>query len=332
MKKNNDLISIVIPCYNSEKFISKCLDSVIRQDYSNIEIVVVNDGSTDSSLDIIKSYDDKRIIIVDKKNEGSWQARIDGIKKTSGSYITFVDSDDIVTETFISELYQNIIDNNSDISICGFDRISSSSNKVLANEMISFNKTIELIDDINQIPLINTSNWNKLYKKELFKDVLEYKVKSRTCEDLILNMFAYFNAQKISFIPKVLYHYYVNDNSIINSLSSNDIESIEDAFAGLRKYSEDNHKDFLACIDFMALIHLGFSLTSRIYQSKSVDRKRNIKDITKYVRQNYPLYKKMKTNSMKLNIIRLVFNLHLTYAFITFYTFVIKTVKIDIKW
>ena len=68
MKKNNDLISIIIPCYNSEKYLARCLDSVIKQNYKNIEIIIVNDGSSDSSLDIIKSYKDSRIIIVDKKN------------------------------------------------------------------------------------------------------------------------------------------------------------------------------------------------------------------------------------------------------------------------
>ncbi|MBQ7240902.1 MAG: glycosyltransferase family 2 protein [Bacilli bacterium] len=332
MKKNNDLISIIIPCYNSEKYLARCLDSVIKQNYKNIEIIIVNDGSSDSSLDIIKSYKDSRIIIVDKKNEGSWQARIDGIKKSTGKYISFVDSDDVVSKSFIKNLYSSIIKNVSDISICGFDRISLNNDKVLSKEMISFIDSIKLFDDINQVPLINTSNWNKLYKRELFNDVFDYKVSSRTCEDLILNMFAYFNTCKISFVSNVLYHYYVNDNSIMNTLSSSDIKSIEESFLNLRVYAEKNNKMFLPCIDFMAVIHLGISLTSRIYKSKDLNRRMLIKDICNNIRNNHKLYKKFKTNNLKLNIIKLVFRLRLTYLFVAVYSFVISTLKIEIKW
>ena len=329
MKKTNSLISIVVPCYKSEEYIERCLNSLLEQDYNNIEIVVVNDGSPDDSLKKVKSFKDSRIVIIDKKNEGAWKARLDGIKKAKGEYITFVDSDDYVTKDFVSKLYNSIIENNSDISVCGFDRISSHTNKVLCNEMIAFDDTIDIYKNIDRVPLINTSNWNKLFKKELFKDVLDYKVNSRLCEDLVLNMFAYFNAKTISFIPEVLYHYYVNDNSVVNTLNANDIESIEETFINLRKSSPEG---LLPCIDFMAIIHLGFSLTSRIYQSKDKNRRKLIKGIVNNIRTNYPLYNKFKANGFKLKIIKLVFKLHLVYAFVAFYSFVINTLKIDIKW
>ena len=98
-------LSIIIPCYNTEKYINKCLDSVLNSTLKDIEVIIINDGSKDSTLDIIKSYKDKRIIIIDKENDGVAMARNDGIKKATGEYITFIDSDDYIEPTMYEEMY-----------------------------------------------------------------------------------------------------------------------------------------------------------------------------------------------------------------------------------
>lgn len=112
-----DKVSIVIPVYNNEAYLEKCLESVINQTYNNIEIVLINDGSSDNSLKIMKNYSkkDKRIIIIDKENEGVSTARNIGIKKCSGEYITFVDSDDYLESDAIEKLYHEINTKNVDV-------------------------------------------------------------------------------------------------------------------------------------------------------------------------------------------------------------------------
>lgn len=114
----NALVSIIIPVYNVEKYVEECLDSVINQTYKNIEIVVVNDGSTDNSLQLCKKYTDPRIIIIDKSNGGLSDARNEGVKASTGEYIIFIDSDDVVHSDLVEELICNLLKYECDISGC----------------------------------------------------------------------------------------------------------------------------------------------------------------------------------------------------------------------
>jgi len=118
----NELISIIVPIYNVEIYLEKCLNSIINQTYKNIEILLINDGSSDNSLRICKKYQkkDKRIVLINKKNGGLSSARNAGIDKASGNYLLFIDSDDYIEIDMIEKLYNNIKSNNADISICNF--------------------------------------------------------------------------------------------------------------------------------------------------------------------------------------------------------------------
>lgn len=118
----NELISVIVPIYNTSKYLSKCIDSIINQTYKNLEIILVNDGSTDNSLDICNKYKliDSRIIIINKDNGGLSSAKNIGLDNHKGRYIAFIDSDDYVDNNFIGELYNNLISTNSDISLCNY--------------------------------------------------------------------------------------------------------------------------------------------------------------------------------------------------------------------
>ena len=123
-------VSIIVPIYKTEKYLKRTLDSLTNQTLDEVEIICVNDGSPDNSLQILKEYKekyaDKNIVIIDKKNEGVWKARIDGIKVATGEYIAFTDSDDYVEPDFVEKLYNNAKENSADIAICGFKRIDDS--------------------------------------------------------------------------------------------------------------------------------------------------------------------------------------------------------------
>lgn len=126
----NSLVSIIIPIYNADKYLGRCLNSVVNQTYSNLEIILINDGSTDSSLNICKEYagKDKRIILVNKKNEGVSIARNTGIEKSSGEYVAFLDADDWIAPNYIEQLIKPFENENVDISVCDYQ---------ICNEFIS---------------------------------------------------------------------------------------------------------------------------------------------------------------------------------------------------
>ena len=134
-------ISIIIPVYNTENYIEKCIDSIIKQTYSNIEIFLINDGSTDNSLNICKKYEiiDKRINVIDIKNKGVSNARNIGLNLCKGNYITFIDSDDFVEKDYIKTMYNKIKENNVDVVI-------SNPIKFINNERI--NEKNKIVDEL----------------------------------------------------------------------------------------------------------------------------------------------------------------------------------------
>ena len=167
-----DLISVIVPIYNVEKYIDKCLNSIVNQTYKNIEIILIDDGSTDTSVLKCNNWEkkDNRIKVIHKKNEGLAQARNTGISYATGNYITFIDSDDYIDSKMLEKLYNAINKTNSEISACKYVKINK-------NKKVNLNYSAEIIEFTNKEAIIdllketNISNyaWNKLFKKELFK-------------------------------------------------------------------------------------------------------------------------------------------------------------------
>lgn len=117
------LISVIIPVYNCEKYLNRCLDSILKQSYRNIEVILVDDGSTDYSLNICKEYEnkDKRFKVFNKENGGPSSARNHGLDRCNGEYIVFVDSDDYLSDDYLQRLYETMIKNNAEVVFCGYD-------------------------------------------------------------------------------------------------------------------------------------------------------------------------------------------------------------------
>lgn len=212
----SDKISVIIPAYNAEKYISRTLKSVCNQTYKNLEIIIVDDGSTDNTFYICKTFkeQDNRISVYHKANEGVTKARDFGISKASGKYLAFVDSDDTIELDIYEILYNNIIKYDADISHCGHKLI-------LQNNDIEyhFNTKKLVIQDNNKgiIDLIAGDSiepglWTKLYKKELF-DNLDYDKSMKINEDYVINLLVFSRSQKSVFFDIPLYNYFMNDNS-----------------------------------------------------------------------------------------------------------------------
>jgi len=164
----NELISVIIPLYNKQNTIARCINSVCSQEYDNIEIIIVNDGSTDGSLSICREYEkkDKRVKIVNKNNEGVSKARNDALLKSNGKYIFFIDADDMIEKMTLSNLIEKTINNNNAGILVGtnFKEVNNKIKKCnYGNTILSKSNFIEGIIKGEKVGTI----WNYLFNKEL---------------------------------------------------------------------------------------------------------------------------------------------------------------------
>ena len=207
MKKG---ISIIVPIYNSEKYLNKCIDSLINQTEKNIEIILVNDGSTDNSEEIIKEYKDKRIKYYKNKNQGIGKTRNFGIEQATGSYIMFVDSDDYIEKNACEKMYNKAVNENLDVVLCDFYKEYDNGNieEIHTN---SFNNS-----SLKENPNIITDYlcpWAKIYDRKLIIDNNIKFVENLKYEDAPFVIKALCTAKKIGKIDECLNYYLIHDNS-----------------------------------------------------------------------------------------------------------------------
>ena len=214
------LLSIIVPVYNVEKYIERCIKSILNQSFTNFELILVDDGSPDNCGKICDEYKkkDSRIKVIHKKNGGLSDARNAGLNIATGKYIGFVDSDDIIHPQMYEKLYNCINKYNSDIVQCKFKKfkkiedIEKSLNR--HNESVEEYTNKEAIIDMIDNNKINVNTWNKLYKRELFEN--ERFPKGKIHEDEFLTYKLIYKSNKVAYINEELYYYYQNDNGIMN--------------------------------------------------------------------------------------------------------------------
>ena len=212
--RNNPLISVIVPVYNVEKYLSKCLDSIIAQTYQNLEIILVDDGSTDGSglLCDMYSQQDTRIRVIHQPNAGLSAARNAGLEACQGSYIVFIDSDDYVANSLCSTLLSLCLESGSDIAMCGhydvyFDRITPTIPK--ENHYLSQK---EAIVDLYNGKYVNPSACRKLFKKEIFTDI-RFPI-GKLYEDAFIIVKLLLKIRKVAITTEQLYFYVRRENSI----------------------------------------------------------------------------------------------------------------------
>lgn len=207
---NAPLVSIIIPVYNAGKYLFDCLNSVIAQSYKNIEIIIINDGSTDDSGKVSKEFCqiDKRIRLIDQDNNGAAKSRNLGIKESCGKYIVFVDADDVIESQYVEKLVSSIIKYDVDISICGFVH-GGISNKIVT---IKKDKVGVLYDDYAELPTNTVCLQGpvcKCYKADIIKRYnIKFPEDVRYGEDQQFNLEYYSYATKYIFLKDVLYKYF----------------------------------------------------------------------------------------------------------------------------
>ena len=233
-------ITVIVPVYNVEHYLDKCLDSVIKQTYKNIEIIVVNDGSTDSSGTICQEYaqKDNRIIYIEKENGGLSDARNVGLDKMTGSYVTFIDSDDWVESDYVEVLYNKLIEYQADVSVGNYYsynedegmyyfHINGDSYYEKTYDNISIFKNLYEPKQMKSFSLI--SAWGKLYKAKLF-DYIRFD-KGKLGEDGYMNQKLYLLVQKVIYINQGLYAYRQRSGSITKTWTEKWMHALVDAMS-----------------------------------------------------------------------------------------------------
>ncbi|WP_164470902.1 glycosyltransferase family 2 protein [Vaginisenegalia massiliensis] len=223
----NRTISVVIPIYNVEKYLPRCLDSVVNQSYRDLQIILVNDGSSDQSLAIAQAYADKdeRIELISQENQGLSAARNTGMRLVKGDYLAFVDSDDWLELDAFSYLLDAMDRYQVDMVVAGLQRKSSTSQ---ATEQAPIQEQVFNQEDyMRRYFKIGSQTteyyaWNKLYKTDLVKDIT-YPV-GLTSEDVLATFEMVLKAQNILVSNKVIYNYFRNDAGITGAFSAKDFD------------------------------------------------------------------------------------------------------------
>lgn len=286
----NKLVSIIVPVFNTEQYLNRCINSLLNQTYKNFEIIIINDGSIDESERIIKVFNDKRIKYHFQENYGVSHARNKGIEFAKGEYICFVDSDDYVNEKYLEMLIDSSINNMSDLSICEYNIIENNSIK----------KTMHIKEDNYEGVLINAlkketiyfSLLNKIFdKKIIIKNKIKFIEDVFNGEDMEF-VIHYLNCiKKVSFVKVPLYNYCRHNGSAsynrkIAKKFNNDWLTEEIAICEISKYINKNNRKYISVLytDYCSHI-LDLLVYFKIYDERykhclKLLRKNIIKSIT----------------------------------------------------
>ena len=298
---NKPLISVVVPVYNVEGYIKKCLDSILSQDYPCFEIIVVDDGSTDNSGKIVDEYAQiysEKIKVIHQKNSGLGGARNTGIEAAKGEYISFIDSDDTISSDFLSILFNAILSTNSQISVCNMiDHFSDGSfGDSLGSDGIKSNFSLSAAE-CGDIFNVTPSACNKLFKLSLFTENDVRFPKKVWYEDFrtIYKLFPL--AKGIVFTGKPLYYYFQRDGSIMRNPNIDRNREIIDAMEDLISFYKSHNlfDKYYNELEFLTIQHVFWETSVRILQITGFHKL--LGELRNYTFSNFP--NALKNNKFK---------------------------------
>lgn len=280
----NPLISVIVPIYNVEKYLARCVDSIVNQTYKNLEIILVDDGSPDRCPQMCDDYakKDSRIKVVHKKNGGLSDARNAGMAVATGEYISFIDSDDYVSDDFFECLLDVMNKENSDIAECSVVKFYEDNRFDEFSDDLSV-KTYDTQDAMSALIAENPFHqhvWNKLYKTELVKDI-PYAV-GKLNEDEFWTYRVFGRANKVARINKTMYYYFQRSSSIMGvGYNIRRLDALEGK-ANRQKYIENNFPDLSTQAKIDLYGSCMFAYQSVLKFMSGADKKKALELIRKY--------------------------------------------------
>lgn len=275
-------VSIIVPVYNAEKYIERCLKSILNQTYKNLEIILINDGSTDNSLEILKEYENKydSIKVYNQKNMGPAVTRNKGIQYVKTKYFMFIDSDDYIDLNYVETFYKTIQNTNYDVVMGGFKKTNG--------EKISF---VRKLNDGEFSKYVVTGPVSKIYRTDFIKENNIYFLDTKCSEDVYFSLSLIHKGAKIKTIDYVGYYYFDNLNSISNTQH--------------KGFKEEIHiEEFLNQINFKSLNQelndyylIRYCIWYLLYSGKNVSSNKFMNEYHKlfdWLQKNIPEYSKNK--------------------------------------
>ena len=252
MEQQTPLISILVPCCNVEKYLHQCMDSILSQTFTDMEVICLNDGSKDSTLSILREYEakDSRVIVVDKPNTGYGSTMNLGLNKAQGKYVAIIESDDYIEPTMMEALYKAAEGNNLDLARCLYIERNEveGKDKVIHHSFRNlYGKVVKPIDH-QEIFYIAPSIWVGLYRREFLNsnNIRFLETPGASYQDTSFAFKVYAAAERIMFIPEVLHNYRINSNSSVNAPGKMYYVCTEDE--EIRRYAREiGVYDVLAC-------------------------------------------------------------------------------------
>lgn len=294
------LISIVVPVYNAEKFLPKSLESLQNQTYTELEIILVNDGSNDGSAAICEQYasTDKRFVVIHKENGGVSSARNAGLKRVTGEYVGFVDPDDWIEPDMFKRLYQLTQEYNADISMCGYmkEKADGTILNTLEPPSVTSFTSKEALNTILNDDSFRGFLWNKLFSAAILKENPSLKLDENIhfCEDLLFCCKAILASKSLVYDSTPFYHYMFHDNNASSSqYSLKKLTSLEALEQIIEMLSEEANVNVSMYKSYYMRMNLSL-LMNGIYENKSST------DTTRYLKKNLFKYSLSELNSKSL--------------------------------
>lgn len=291
MSKKNPMVSVVIPIYNVEKYLKKCIDSILNQSFNDFEIILVNDGSTDSSIEICNEYIEKdcRIILINKKNGGLSSARNAGINVAKGKYISFIDPDDCINENYFNILIKKAEMNNCDVIVSGYKTFPNNVNIIPSYKL---NTVLKGTDFILSSDNVHSKNelcfvWRYLYRLKLIKqNKTVFNEKIFIGEDVVFNLETLGNSNRVMAISDILYYYTINNPTSLmrskfkSNLESSLVEQYEKRIYLSNKYNLMDNKQYKNDIANYYINSIYRMLVNNLKNNENCDFEREIKRIS----------------------------------------------------
>lgn len=304
-------ISVIVPIYNVERYLEKCLNSLMNQSFDDYEVIIVNDGSIDRSKEIAEKYEAKysNVVLLNQENKGAGQARNYGIEAAKGEYLLFVDSDDFIHKDTLKITYSKAIENKADMVVFGYTILSESGDIIKIDH--GFENTNSTLSENHELIMCSPTVWNKLIKKEMFISSGIRFPSIDNAEDLNVLLKLYLHVKVFAFVDKSLYFYLKREGSVSNDvLKADKVLEIVDAVEDVLNYykAENAYNEYKDELEFIAVYHafyLGSLRVARInfkHPLMQVFRQYIQKRVPDYIHQKY-LYRLGKSRKTVLKLL-----------------------------
>lgn len=327
-----DKISIIVPVYNIQEYLEKCVKSIVKQTYKNLEILLVDDGATDNSGIICNDFalKDDRIKVIHKKNGGLSSARNEGIKHATGKYICFVDGDDFIREDYCEVLYNALIETKSDVSAVSYKEIKNSKTRIYNSAARSKKDFDDKLTVYNRnetiIQFLHWKNfriaWNKLYKTKILKDI--WFKEGATFEDMYFNYKVLSRSKRVAYVNSPCYNYIRRDGSISTTYSEKNLndfaDAILDVFYGVKEnFPKLAKHNYYALLQWLTSLSLKYMSANEKYPK--VIKKSNIifSELNEYIERDDFAFLKMLNKWEKACLYAINYNKEMFYSILQKY-------------